>query len=231
MEETKICSTCKIRKPLSSFNKCSEKKDGLHFRCKECVHKYYENHSDHIKERVRKYASENKQKISERNKKFRNDHPEEVSARKREDYLKHHETRIEANRRYHRTPEGLAAYSRRNHRKRAEPDCVYDCTLTSEEFQNIIQIQENKCACCGRTFSDSLKPERDCIRPISSGGALEYSNVQALCGSCNSIKRSDEMRFMRIKGEKWWLTTRRYSKVLEFAPQPIFDKVPEEVSQ
>jgi 5-methylcytosine-specific restriction endonuclease McrA len=180
-------------------------------------------HRDEVTAHVRKYASENKQKISERNRRYRERNPEETAERKRRDYLKHHETRIEANKRYHRTPEGLAAYSRRNHRKRADPDCVYDCTLTAGEFQKIIKIQENKCACCGRTFSDSLKPERDCIRPISSGGALEYSNVQALCGSCNSIKHSDEMIFIRIKGEKWWLTTKRYSKVLEFAPQPIFE--------
>lgn len=37
MENTKICSTCKIEKPLSEFHLYKNSKDGHTHRCKECV--------------------------------------------------------------------------------------------------------------------------------------------------------------------------------------------------
>lgn len=214
MNELKKCAKCGTFKPTSSFSKCSSNKDGLQKRCKECVHNHYEIHKEQIIARVRQYSKDNKQKISDRNRKKRRENPELVAERKRRDYLKHHDKRIASNQKYHRAPEDLAAYSRKNHRKRADPSCVHECTLTSEEFAHIIESQENKCACCGRTFSENLKPERDCIKPLSAGGALEPWNVQALCSLCNLTKRSMEIRFIKINGERWWFAIKRFSKIV-----------------
>jgi len=55
---TKICSTCKIEKDLSEFNKCSRLKDGLSIYCKSCY-----------KEMKRKQYLKYKEKYAERAKK------------------------------------------------------------------------------------------------------------------------------------------------------------------
>lgn len=40
--DTKICSTCKIEKPLEEYhNDQRNDMDGKHYRCKECYHHYH----------------------------------------------------------------------------------------------------------------------------------------------------------------------------------------------
>lgn len=36
MENTKICSRCKVAKPREAFNKCSKNPDGLQYKCRDC---------------------------------------------------------------------------------------------------------------------------------------------------------------------------------------------------
>ena len=50
--KTKVCSKCKIYKPLLEFYKQSDKKDGLTYQCKDCIAK-----------RLKKYYIDNKQNI------------------------------------------------------------------------------------------------------------------------------------------------------------------------
>lgn len=42
--KTKICTKCKLEKPISQFNKCRSKKDGLQSECKECHNKLYQKY-------------------------------------------------------------------------------------------------------------------------------------------------------------------------------------------
>lgn len=73
--KTKVCSKCKIDKPVEGFYKAKNSKDGLHNQCKICrVEKdkeYYTTNSDKIKERQKKYTEANSDKIKERNKEYR----------------------------------------------------------------------------------------------------------------------------------------------------------------
>lgn len=67
--ETKICSVCKIEKPVSEFYKRKDRKGNESYRndCKECHsnrHKeYYEENKDSVKKKNKEYASNNKEKI------------------------------------------------------------------------------------------------------------------------------------------------------------------------
>jgi 5-methylcytosine-specific restriction endonuclease McrA len=63
-----------------------------------------------------------------------------------------------------------------------------EITLTSEDILFLIDFQENKCACCKKDFSESLKYELDHINPVSKGGGLTLDNIQLLCKSCNCSK-------------------------------------------
>jgi hypothetical protein len=62
---TKVCSKCKIDKPLSDYNVCSRVKDGRKAECRLC-----QNIGS------KKYKSENKEKIAEYNKKWNSENKE-----------------------------------------------------------------------------------------------------------------------------------------------------------
>jgi hypothetical protein len=71
MLNTKICSKCKINKPLYEFS-LGKNKDGYKSWCKECVNLY-----------SRKYYEKNKEKISESHNKYYSTHKEEAAKRQR----------------------------------------------------------------------------------------------------------------------------------------------------
>ncbi len=59
MEDSKVCSTCKIELPLSSFGKVKERgdKNGLRGSCKECCSKWYRDYYFRNKDKERSRAS------------------------------------------------------------------------------------------------------------------------------------------------------------------------------
>lgn len=53
--ETKICTKCGEEKDISEYNKCKKSKDGLNWRCKNCVNEYHRlrNSNPEIKEKLK----------------------------------------------------------------------------------------------------------------------------------------------------------------------------------
>lgn len=66
--DSKVCSKCKEKKPVSAFGKHSARKDGLRSRCKPCnsadAKQYAEANREAVLENKRRYYSENKGKFS-----------------------------------------------------------------------------------------------------------------------------------------------------------------------
>ena len=95
---------------------------------------------------------------------------------------------------------GKAASIRKAKKRRsliaAEPN-----TLTKEEWMQIIENQSNCCNGCGVSF-DKVKPTEDHIIPIGKGPGREKGNIQALCGTCNSIKGPRSMKYLLERLEK-----------------------------
>ena len=48
--DTKICSRCKIEKPISRFAKDSSKKDGFNCHCRQCVNGWLSDDSDTLQQ-------------------------------------------------------------------------------------------------------------------------------------------------------------------------------------
>jgi 5-methylcytosine-specific restriction endonuclease McrA len=106
---------------------------------------------------------------------------------------------------YRKSEKGRAAIARGHHNSRYWKSKTLN-TLDEKEFNYIILLQNNKCACCGETFTDELKPARDHIYPASKGGDFIKENIQALCRSCNSSKHTNQIDY-RTQNHKEIITT------------------------
>lgn len=67
----KVCSTCKINKPISDFSISKNSKSGRRSQCKECEHEYRVSHKQQSSEYQHIYYLNNKEKISEYHKNYR----------------------------------------------------------------------------------------------------------------------------------------------------------------
>ena len=64
--------------------------------------------------------------------------------------------------------------------------------------ERLFKEQNGICNGCGKEF-DIYNLEIDHIIPKSKGGGDYYENYQLLCGSCNRIKGSKPMDYLRMK--------------------------------
>lgn len=94
---------------------------------------------------------------------------------------------------YHQTVDGqMMLYRRRQTRENRIRNT--ENTLTKEQWDKILKLQDNRCIHCKKRFSAKLKPTIDHIIPLSRGGGLTMENVQALCKRCNS-RKNDKMPY------------------------------------
>ena len=62
---------------------------------------------------------------------------------------------------------------------------------TLEEWHALQKFYRFRCAKCGK----KRKLTRDHIKPITQGGSDNIDNIQPLCGPCNSVKHTQEIRY------------------------------------
>ena len=183
--ETKLCRWCNTEKPLNQFYMDNRRGERRH-KCIACF---------------KQYEVDNKERVNVNKKRW---------------LLKNTEKRKEVSKRYYNKPSVKVRYKVIAH------DAIskrygfgVTSSFTESDWDEMILAQDNKCACCGVEFSDTVTPTIDCILPLSKGGTLEPCNTQALCLRCNDIKRDMEIRFMRINGEEWWFDIPRFKKILQ----------------
>ena len=171
----KICTLCNTTKHLSEFKLDKKRIDGVSSWCKNCHSK-----------KTCEYQAKNRDKCNLNNKKYYSTEKGKA-ARKR---YKLSITGKRAKLRYNKSNFGRAASARHSSTIRALNKAVIN-DLTMQQWSDILLLQNNLCTICNITFDNSnilTRAERDHIIPLSKGGALTKSNVQALCRSCNSIK-------------------------------------------
>lgn len=205
---TKICSKCKLEKTISDFPKRKTSPDGFRNECKKCISeyasKYRELNSDillkkqrdaHFKNREKRLNSQkewrnnNKDRESKRNKQWRVENKDYIPVYNKKYYEENKENLLRLNSIYRKSLEGKAALARSAHKRRINGKNVEN-TLTADGWTRILLSQGYRCNGCKREFNNVLKPHRDHILPIIMGGGLTEDNVQALCKSCNSKKKS-----------------------------------------
>ena len=117
--------------------------------------------------RDKKYREENKEKVSLRHKKYREENPEKIAETAKKWQEDH--------------PERMASYRAKRRAIKASLPGHY----TASEFTAICEKYNNRCLCCGK----KSKLAADHVIPITWPGSTNYiSNLQPLCGPCNSSK-------------------------------------------
>lgn len=150
---------------------------------------YRINHREELINYLKDYRKKNKEILKEKRKEKHLNNPE-IRYIKEKSYRQTHQDKIKTkNKKWLQTPSGKASIARMRHKRLSYLNKT-ECTLTAKQWKKILVMQNNCCADCGREFSESLKPARDHIIPLSLGGGLTFGNVQALCKSCNSKKKN-----------------------------------------
>lgn len=179
--------------------------------------KYRDSHKESKAEKDKIYCENNKEKVAQKRREYKEAHRTELAAKQREygrihkDILsikqKERRAKIKARivaeskkyymankekvkdkvKTYSKTPIGRLTQARSMNKRRSKSEMVNN-DLTIEQWNKILNLQNNRCLICKRKFNSHLKPTRDHIIPVSKGGGLTFENTQALCRSCNSSK-------------------------------------------
>lgn len=212
-----MCSKCHMEKDISEFTKTSRNKSGYSSHCRECKHVYYiknreviiarakkydDAHQEQRRTNVRKYGEAHKEEIKQYHKDYYKKNYQKRVRKDREYYATHKKRILETVKKYSKSPQGRIVAAKSRHTRRSRNNCV-NCTLTLEQWNKILVMQNGKCADCGKVFSCKCPPTKDHIIPLSKGGGLTFENTQALCKSCN-CKKNDKIDVGKITT---WIAT------------------------
>lgn len=196
---TKVCSACKLEKPLSAYSKNKTRKDGYQHQCKACHSSAQKAYYEANKEQYATWYEANKERLADYNKAYYEANKEREAARKKAYY--------EANK------ERQAAYREANKERRAasmkawqqaNPDKVNAKVARRRAFKlqatpswaNSKAISEfYECAFAFKLYT-GLEYHVDHIVPLKS---------KLVCGlHCESNLQVLEARTNLGKGNRWW---------------------------
>jgi 5-methylcytosine-specific restriction endonuclease McrA len=155
---------------------------------------YYASNKKKENARTREYKAKNKLSISAYNSRYWLENMDVLKERDRVYNLENRNKLREWNRQFHKNnPTKNAEYHQRRRALHASAEGYH----TAEDIANIIKKQGGLCACCKRVKSLAV----DHIVALTKGGSNWPNNLQMLCKSCNSKKRTkDNDDFMRSMG-------------------------------
>jgi len=114
--------------------------------------------------------------------------PEKIKEQNRRYYATHREEENERCRRYRAA--NLEKAREKSHRYRAR-EAGAEGSFTAEEFQQLCAATGDFCLRCGAAGVLTT----DHIIPLSRGGLNDISNIQPLCGPCNSQKGAQALDY------------------------------------
>ncbi len=163
----KRCPKCEQTKPLASFSRSDDKKDGYKLWCKECIS---------LSTKASGYRKVNADAIREYQRNYRAANAEMVREKKRQ----RHENNPDMRR---------AAHQRRRALKKGNGG-----EFSAKELRDMRIAQNGVCAYCRRHL-DPQALTIDHVIPLHQGGRHEAANIVLACGVCNRSKgarRPDE---------------------------------------
>ncbi len=209
----KKCPKCEEIKPISSFYKSKQRKDGYRCYCISCQKKdskyiqdnypeitrnyskkhYYkdiEKSREVGKKRASKYSQKNREKLREKNITWQNNNRAKFNQMQRESYARHKEENKSRHKKFMALhPEKNKQY--RNNRRARKLNAAG--SFTNEEWKELCEKYNHICLRCKKKKPLTI----DHVIPLSKGGSNSIDNIQPLCRSCNSSKRvsSTDYRF------------------------------------
>lgn len=144
------------------------------------------------KEYGKRYYQKNYEKYKESGEKRYKDNPEylkkwrESNSEKVKKYIRN----------YLKTEKGKASAQRGKFKRQAKERKTIN-TLTSQEWLDILEAYNYRCAYCDIEFDCENLPERDHVIPISKGGDNIKENVIPACRSCNAKKNNKILKIER----------------------------------
>ncbi len=175
IRESKRCRTCKEEKTLENFYRNKYAPDGTTAECKRCC-----------RARAERRRKEKPQIIKEENRNWAARNADRINARQRKKYEEtYREKKLEQNREWVRkNPEwSKVKYHRRRLRLlEAGP------SFSTEQWNALLQYYDQRCLACGLEGESTV----DHVVPVFKGGSGSISNIQPLCGPCNSKKHTNE---------------------------------------
>lgn len=158
-----------------------------------------------IKKDNAEYYVRNRKRVLARNKAWNAAHPEVISKSTKEWSDKHPERRAKTYKEYHKrhkkarnafcrkyckeNPEIILASSRRRRARKKKAEGSF----SAAEWKALCRQYGHKCLGCGKR----KKLTADHVVPLSKGGSNYISNIQTLCGPCNSSKRDKTIDYRR----------------------------------
>jgi len=200
----KTCTKCKRELSIDNFYKQSKNKDGLHYWCKKCVKEYYEINSETISIKSKLRYQNNSINIIENVHRYREENYEKALASNRKSKLKNKGKIKIKNKKYKNDkksdPHFKAMRIKDAETRRARKEKL-EATLTDNQWEDIKQRFDNKCAYCNK----ELPLAQEHFIPLSKGGEYTINNIIPSCKSCNSSKNSKSFC-------EWYPKYRYYSK-------------------
>lgn len=197
----KICSKCGVNKPISHFNKCSSRKDGLEYSCRLCtnarIRVYKENHRDELRDKYKEYHKNHPEKAKERELRWLSIPENRIKRceRSKKFYWSDVENQRKKSNECKRTEKGKARVRRYNNTRRSNILNTKN-DLSIEDIHFLLKFQNNVCGKCGIEFTKEITYTVDHIIPVKLGGDLTLQNCQLLCKSCNSSKGAKVIRYI-----------------------------------
>jgi 5-methylcytosine-specific restriction endonuclease McrA len=164
--------------------------------------RYYHRHADKVAEYRRNryeegggreyfaaYRAARREAMLEYKAAYNKEHAEERREKAVAHYAANREAiRARAKELFAADPHKYLVMRAKSHHRRRQRLAATPCTLTADEWAEILRLQDNRCAACRKKFNRRRPPCKDHIVPVSQGGGMTLENIQACCRSCNSIK-------------------------------------------
>ena len=187
----------------NNFAKKKGGKYGFASKCKKCRSEYHQKYKEHDNSRNAKYYKKNKEKILKRQQEYKNNNLEKVKEQNRQKNKRYRE-------RHPETSVNVAA-------KRRFKEETQGSGLTTEQFLDMMNFFEWKCAYSGTKFSShNEKKDRtiDHIIPLNKNGEHEVWNMIPMYSSYNYSKRDCD--FLEWYKSQDFFDEKRLNKIYEW---------------